>query len=72
MSWVEAVIDGSAGMPGKPLSLELPGGVRLEIADARQAIVAGSPPNSAALLPSIALLVAPLFLALRRVKNLEF
>lgn len=42
MQWVEAVIgDGSGGKPGKALSLELPGGMRLEIADERQAILAG-------------------------------
>jgi len=41
MQWVEAVIDGGPCRPGKALSIELPGGVRLEIADEQQAILAG-------------------------------
>jgi len=40
MQWVEAVIGGDS-KPGKALSLELPGGIRLEIADEQQAILAG-------------------------------
>jgi hypothetical protein len=43
MQWVEAVIGGgSRGKPvGKALNLELPGGMRLEIADEQQAVLAG-------------------------------
>jgi hypothetical protein len=43
LQWVEAVLGGGSGSKpgGKALSLELPGGVRLEIADEQQAILAG-------------------------------
>ncbi|MDP9115030.1 MAG: IS66 family insertion sequence element accessory protein TnpB [Acidobacteriota bacterium] len=42
LQWVEAVLGGGGGKPGgKVLRLELPGGVRLEIADEEQAILAG-------------------------------
>lgn len=40
--WVEAVVAGGAGKAGgNALRLELPGGVRLEIADEGQAMLAG-------------------------------
>jgi hypothetical protein len=43
MRWIEAVIgEGGEGKLGKrTLSLELPGGVRLEVGDEQQAILAG-------------------------------
>jgi transposase len=41
LRWMEAVVDGGTGKPGKALSIQLPGGARLEIADEQRAILAG-------------------------------